>query len=426
MASYTFIDLFCGIGGFRVGLEAAFKKEGLPLECKLSADIKADALKVYNKNFGEDNAKLDVRELKEADVPSFDILCAGFPCQPFSSAGTKQGLGDERGNLIFEVVKLCKLKQPRVIILENVPNILTIDKGNVIKRIQKEFEDIGYHFTYRLFDASEFGVPQVRKRLFFVGCREKAIDLSLARKTQAKPLEHFIDQDDLTSTIPRPFVEALLRMPDYKLYNCAIKDKRGGAKNIHSWDMGLFGQVSDTQKSIMNKLMLERRKKHWAEKKNITWMDGMPLTMADILTFMEVEATDLKKDLDGLVEMTYLKKEKPKDLVNGKRVYKEDAEEGYNINRGKLSFPLSQILNLKGYAPTLTATDCNKLGVKIGNVIRKLNKHELKRVCGFPESYDVSLTDVDYYDVFGNMVCPPVVQQIAETIIKQLELTAQA
>lgn len=422
MQRFTFIDLFCGIGGFRIGLEAAFKKHNIDLECVLSADIKSDAIKVYNHNFGENNKELNVRDLKEADVPQFDIVCAGFPCQPFSAAGSKQGLGDERGNLIFEVVKLCKLRQPKIIILENVPNLLTMDGGKVIKRIKKEFEDIGYHISYSLLDSSDFTVPQIRKRVFIVGTLEREIDLSLVQHMKALPLKHVIDKEDTTTNIPDFFLNALLKLPEERLYNCSIKDKRGGANNIHSWDLELFGKLDDVQKSILNKLMLERRKKHWAEKKEIPWMDGMPLTLQEINTFVDMTEEQLNTQLEHLVKIGYLKKEKPKDLVNGKRAYKTDAVEGYNINRGKLSFPLSQILNMEGFAPTLTATDCNKLGIKIGCVIRRLNKHELKRICGFPETYDVSSPKVNYYDLFGNMVCPPVVEQIACTIIKQLKL----
>ena len=112
----------------------------------------------------------------------------------------------------------------------------------------------------------------------------------------------------------------------------------------------------------------------------------------------------------------YLKLEKCKDLINGKRMYKEDSEEGYNICKGKLSFPISKILDPNDISPTLTATDSNKLAIIINNkFLRKLNKNELKKLCGFPEEFKIP-ENVNIYDLFGNMATPPVITNILKLI----------
>jgi len=121
--------------------------------------------------------------------------------------------------------------------------------------------------------------------------------------------------------------------------------------------------------------------------------------------------------LDNLVVMKYLRLEKPKDLVNGKRKYKKDASEGYNICKGKLSFPISKILDPNDISPTLTATDSHKLAVIIDdNTIRNLSSTEMKKICGFPDSYVVP-NHVNYGDLFGNMATPPVIKEIFETLL---------
>jgi DNA (cytosine-5)-methyltransferase 1 len=413
----AFADFFAGIGGFRIGIETAFASQGIVAKCVYSCDIKEHALRVYNKNFAENNTRSDVSTIDIQSLPHFDILCGGFPCQPFSSAGNKKGLTDKRGNLIYKIIEICQIKKPKIVFLENVPNLLSIDKGKTMESICQEFRDIGYYVSYCVLDASEFGVPQQRKRLFIVGCKEQLVDLSKVTRKTSFPLKHFVDVTDNHINIPKNFYNALCTVEDKVLQGSCIKDKRGGKKNIHSWDIGLHGVIDSVDKSIMNKIMTERRKKHWAEKKKISWMDGMPLTGIEISSFVDLPFEELHKRLENLSRLGYLRKEKPKDVKDGRRVYKEEAEEGYNINKGKLSFPLSQILDLDGYAPTLTATDSRRLGVKIDNVIRTLNKKELRAICGFPESFNLE-ENVDYYDLFGNMVCPPVVSAICDIIIK--------
>ncbi|MGL6338976.1 MAG: DNA cytosine methyltransferase, partial [Waterburya sp.] len=166
--------------------------------------------------------------------------------------------------------------------------------------------------------------------------------------------------------------------------------------------------------------------------KGITWMDGMPLTIDEISTFYNpnnlFESNDLKLMLDDLVDKGYLKFEHPKDLIetinsNGKvvkkRQYREDLPKGYNIIVGKLSFDISKILDPNGIAPTLVATDMNRLAVVDGNGIRKLTIREGLRLFGFPEDYQINLPLTKAFDLLGNTVVVPVIEEIAKRIIIQ-------
>jgi DNA (cytosine-5)-methyltransferase 1 len=145
-------------------------------------------------------------------------------------------------------------------------------------------------------------------------------------------------------------------------------------------------------------------------------MDGIPLSFEDIQTFLNYD--ELQQDLDELVAKKYITLEYPKDLVDGKRVPNESLTIGYNIAKGKLSFPISKILHPDELSPTLTATDSSKLAVLVGNTVRQLNLKELKRLCGFPEEFSLP-HGVNKYDLFGNMVCPPVVTEILEALLLQ-------
>lgn len=409
----NYIDLCSGIGGFRIAIED-FQKENpnINFRCVLTADIKQDAIDTYNLNFNENNTKCDIYTLEVDKVKSFDMLCAGFPCQPFSSAGHKKGFSDDRGGMIFKILELCEYHKPKFVLLENVYNLLTIDGGKCIKTIVNMFEELNYNVYYKKLNSKDFGCPQSRERVYIVCTLDKMLDFDKLRiHSQEKRLHDVIDYNDKNTNIDEDFVRKLSELgKTRKIYGCKISDKRGGDKNIHSWELQYNGSITGDEVSLMNSIMLERRKKHWAEKKGIKWMDGMPLTYEEIQTFFKHNS--LKEMLDNLVSKNYLRFEKCKDLVDGKREYKESSESGYNICKGKLSFPVSKILDPEDVSPTLTATDSNKLAVVINNsIIRRLNTLELTRICGFPDSFKIP-EHVNSYDLFGNMATPPVIKEL--------------
>lgn len=409
-----YIDLCSGIGGFRVALESM---DNIESKCVLSADIKQDAIDTYNLNFNENNKVTDIYNLKNEDIESFDLLCAGFPCQPFSSAGQKKGFSDKRGGMIFKIIDICKYHKPSFVLLENVYNLMALENGNCIKKIKQLFQDIGYMVNFKKLNSCDFGCPQSRERVYIVCTKDKIFDFENINYKENVNLTTIIDYSNNKTNLNPEFCEKILELhKESPIFGCKIGDKRGGKNNIHSWDIGFNGKLNKDEKELINKIMLNRRKKHWAEKKKIVWMDGMPLTYEEITTFYK--HNDLKKMLDNLVALKYLRLEKPKDLVDGKRVYKEELPEGYNICKGKLSFPISKILDPNDISPTLTATDSHKLAVIINDsTIRNISSMEMKKICGFPDSFLIP-ENVNYGDLFGNMATPPVIKEIFEILLR--------
>ena len=158
---FTFIDLFAGIGGIRLAFESVGGK------CVFSSEWDKYAQKTYQANFGEIPAG-DITKIDEKDIPKFDILCAGFPCQPFSIAGKRKGFEDTRGTLFFDIARIVKYHKPKVVFLENVKNLLTHNKGETFKVIKETLEELGYVVYYKVLNAKDFGVPQNRERIYIV------------------------------------------------------------------------------------------------------------------------------------------------------------------------------------------------------------------------------------------------------------------
>ena len=164
MTTFTFLDLFSGMGGFHYGLS---KCGG---HCVMASEIDATAIETYKANYGITPVG-DISEIKLDDIPSFDLLCAGFPCQSFSHVGQKGGLSDPRGALIYQVIRILKGCQPKAFLLENVKGLLSHDGGRTIKTIIENLTRCGYIVKYQVLEAKDYGVPQIRKRVFIVGVR---------------------------------------------------------------------------------------------------------------------------------------------------------------------------------------------------------------------------------------------------------------
>lgn len=159
---YKFIDLFSGLGGFRIAFENNNCK------CVFSSDIDKDVRDIYNLNFGEYPSG-DISKIESKEIPDFDILCAGFPCQPFSIAGLRKGFEDSRGTLFFEVARILKEKKPKAFLLENVKGLVNHDNGNTLSVILRTLDELGYNVEYRVLNALDYGIPQNRERWYCVG-----------------------------------------------------------------------------------------------------------------------------------------------------------------------------------------------------------------------------------------------------------------
>lgn len=164
-SKFKFIDLFSGIGGFHQALTSFGGK------CVLASDIDANAIKVYKKNYGIDS-NINVRDIKNENIPDHDVLCAGFPCQTFSKAGKQEGFMDQtRGTLFFEVARILNVKHPKYILLENVRNLVSHDGGNTYKVICETLKKLGYRIPAEplILSPHQFGIPQVRERVYIPG-----------------------------------------------------------------------------------------------------------------------------------------------------------------------------------------------------------------------------------------------------------------
>lgn len=165
-AGFTFIDLFCGIGGFHQAMRA------LGGRCVLACDIDARCREVYESNYGI-RPHDDILTLRDTDIPEFDVLCGGFPCQAFSHAGKQGGFADTRGTLFHEIVRILRAKQPRAFLLENVKNLLSHDSGNTWRKIRQALLEAGYELpeSPTLLSPHHLGVPQHRERVLLLGVR---------------------------------------------------------------------------------------------------------------------------------------------------------------------------------------------------------------------------------------------------------------
>ena len=171
-AGFKFIDLFAGIGGMRLGFESA---GGI---CVLTSEIDAPALETYSLNYMPSHSHKyfgDICAIESNDVPKHDVLVAGFPCQPYSIAGLRKGLKDERGTVFMEIIRILEDKKPKAILLENVKGILAHDKGATLEYMVSLIEKIGYHVKFQTLNSMTHGnVPQNRERVFIVGFLSKS------------------------------------------------------------------------------------------------------------------------------------------------------------------------------------------------------------------------------------------------------------
>ena len=192
-SEFTFIDLFAGIGGIRLGFESVGGK------CVFSSEFDEDACKTYEANFGE-HPSGDITKINAADIPDFDILLGGFPCQAFSIIGKKEGFANETcGTLFFDIERILKEKRPKAFMLENVRNLVAHDNGNTFKVIKEHLEALGYTVHAKVLNALDYGVPQKRERIIIVGFLKnipfefpKPIEIS-ERLTLADILEEDVD-----------------------------------------------------------------------------------------------------------------------------------------------------------------------------------------------------------------------------------------
>lgn len=198
-----FIDLFAGIGGIRLGFEKASKTFGVETECVFTSEIDKNACKTYRKNFPNDthNPENDITKINEKDVPDFDVLLAGFPCQAFSIAGKKGGFEDTRGTLFFDLARIIKEKKPKAFLLENVKGLVNHRSGRTLNTILNVLiNDLGYTSTqFKVINAKFFGVPQNRERIYIIGFTNGGGGFKYPKENEISKVIKDIVEEDVVS-----------------------------------------------------------------------------------------------------------------------------------------------------------------------------------------------------------------------------------
>tara|TARA_B100000519_G_C14201962_1_gene418353 strand:+ start:303 stop:1280 length:978 start_codon:yes stop_codon:yes gene_type:complete len=230
MLKIRFIDLFCGLGGFRIGMENNLAK------CVFSSDNDEYVSKVYEQNFGE-NPFSDITEIDIKKIPDHEILCAGFPCQPFSIGGYRKGFDDTRGTLFFDILRILKEKKPKAIFLENVKGITNHDGGNTIKVIREKLKLAGYDIYENVLNAFDYGLPQNRDRWYCVGFKSE-IDVkkfNFPKKTKLDfYLEDIIDKN----------------VKDHRISEIALKHVKNNVKTFKNKKNSQLNLIKSRQKKF--------------------------------------------------------------------------------------------------------------------------------------------------------------------------------
>lgn len=416
MTRYRLVDLFAGIGGLRKGVVDAIVRKGDNCNVVFTSEIKSTAVAVLKNNYPGDHISGDITKISASSIPPHDVLLAGFPCQAFSYAGSRLGFKDEvKGTLFFDVLRVLEFHRPSFFILENVEGLLTHDKdpavkpapqyGRTLETILGRLKTLGYSTDFALLNAAGFGVPQLRKRVFIIGSLHGEVNFPTPNVFTNLGT---ILQDNIVEVDPKVLKFSDLLLKTYapeELVGKVVRDKRNGADNLHSWNFHYRGVTTKEEKKLLEVLAVQSRRTSWAVRKGVKPAECIPLAVEDILEFYTPTSSEpLPAMLERLTRLGYL--DKP-------------MADNYRIKSGRLSFPITHILDPMKPAPTIVATDANRLSVLTDGGLRRFTAVELKRLFGFPDDFIIpsSLTSSQVFDLFGNSVVVPVADKVAEVLI---------
>jgi DNA (cytosine-5)-methyltransferase 1 len=427
---FTFIDLFAGIGGFRIALES------LGGRCLGYSEIEKNAIQVYKQNFANylnfDEIELgDITRITELPL-NVDIVVGGVPCQPWSVAGNLKGFEDPRGKLWFDVIRLINQSKPKSFIFENVSGLAKPKHRDNLELILTKLEALGYCAKWQILNAYDFGLPQNRDRVFIVGIRndlEHSQDYKFPHPLNIHPkVLDILDRPNKIVSIQKTKLDADTLFngsipPSRNRFQKAdelndfftFSDLRNGHTTIHSWDLI---KTSDREKLICLTLLKQRRSKKYGDK------DGNPLS----LEHFQENIPDLKlSELEQLRELGILRltPNNRYDFVNSKNMA------GIN-GVYRIILPTADII------PTLTATgskdfiatisinannpdEYKKLFLKKIYQPKKYITLTAKHACrlqGFPANFEYHSNDDIAKTHFGNAVPIPVVEYVARELLK--------
>lgn len=230
MVQPKFIDLFAGIGGFHQALHNQGAK------CVFASEWDNKCRETYQKNFKDISPNLfnsnffagDITAVNPNDIPNHDVLCAGFPCQPFSISGKQKGFDDTRGTLFFNILKIIQTKQPKVVFLENVKHLVHHDNGNTLKVIINQLEQLGYKTKWQVLNAKDFGLAQNRERIIIIASKQSYFDFSKINTTKNQVIKDILDIDNFEYLDPNEYTlldKSLWRAQKSGLIFCGYRNK---------------------------------------------------------------------------------------------------------------------------------------------------------------------------------------------------------
>mgnify|MGYP001377619352 CR=1 FL=1 len=238
-----YVDLFCGLGAFHTAFKRHNKNNKTKYKCVFACDINEGVRKIYEENY-KLKPEGDINNVDIDAMPDFDLLCAGFPCQPFSIAGKKKGFKDKtKGNLFYKILDIIDAKQPKTLFLENVKNLLTIHKGKTFETIKSELEARDYNVSYKVLDSRFYNSPQSRKRIYIICQKNKTYEFEDVRN-EIVPVSTIIDKSvdtffDYEEKYKLEACNSTRSMMKFKLIN--KKTKKGGRQGERVYDINTCG-----------------------------------------------------------------------------------------------------------------------------------------------------------------------------------------
>jgi DNA (cytosine-5)-methyltransferase 1 len=367
----TVIELFCGIGGFRTAADR------LGLKTVWANDLSPSACAVYRDRFGSDILhEGDINQLSES-VPDHEILTAGFPCQPFSAAGKKEGTRDPRGTLFQAIVDVVRKKDPRHFVLENVKRLLSMEHGAHFATVLSALSALNYFIEWRVLNAKDFGLAQNRERVVILGTRMDSFSFPA---NDIRSVLRLASPNDLLSA-PRGTPSLLARPDSWKPL------ERHGAK-FPFWGVAMNGGFFSCNLDSFSAALPSVKLREILESAPPSEYDLTELTLGRL---QHNEAVD--RYVHGVEIIS--------NQAGGARM-------GYTI------------FGIGGIAPTLTAsTSRHYERYKVGDQYRRLTPREYARLQGFPDDHCCSAKRADQYLLYGNAVPPPLVEWVLRQITEE-------
>lgn len=401
---FTFVDLFSGIGGFRIALE------GLGGKCLGFSEINERAIKVYRKNFDLSN-DVDLGSINNLNKFPFkvDLVVGGVPCQPWSAAGKRRGFDDPRGKLWMDTLRVITLNQPKAFVFENVKGLRDPRNKESFDLICSGLKNAGYWVYTQLLNSADFGVPQSRERVFIVGIRKgdtSALDFSFPYKLNNKPKLH-------------QFIEGVAKPLASDYYNnfndfFTFSDTRNGDTTIHSWDII---ETTEREKDICMTLLKNRRKKIYGD------ADGSPIVferMEDLVQNLE------SSEMDSLILKNILRlvPDKGYEFVNSKnsygiddiyRVYLPHAT-AFSTLTATVTRDYVSLDSVKGESPSEYKASFIK-DILMKNRFRAITIDEASKLQGFPNNFMHDRIYPQAMKQLGNSVSVPVVDSLVKKVL---------